>query len=47
MTALLTYKGYSLYEWGSGYKSLIDDEWVRFDTASQWKQFIDKVKYGA
>ena len=42
---LLTYEGYALYEWGPGYKSLINDEWITFDTAGQWKQYIDMIKY--
>ena len=41
--ALITYEGYALYEWGRGYKSLIEDRWMQFDTASQWKQYIDKI----
>lgn len=44
MTAVLTYEGYALYEWGRGWKSLIDDEWIRFDTAGQWVQYINNIK---
>lgn len=44
MSALMTYEGYALYSWGRGYKSLIDDEWIKFDTAGQWKQYIDMIK---
>lgn len=44
MMALLVYEGYTLYEWGKGYKSLINDSWVMFDTASQWKRYIDRIK---
>lgn len=43
MTALIIYEGYTLYEWGAGYKSEIDGRWIKFDTAGQWKQYIDKV----
>lgn len=43
MTAILTYEGHSLYECGCGYMSEIEDEWVEFDTVSQWKQYIDKL----
>ena len=42
--ALITYEGYTLYEWGRGYKSLIDDEWIMFDTAGQWVQYIRMIK---
>lgn len=38
---LLKYEGYVLYDWGHGYRSEIDGRWLTFDTASQWKQFID------
>ena len=41
-TILITYNGYALIEWGRGYKSEIDGRWIQFDTAGQWKQFIDK-----
>ena len=44
MNVLIVYEGFSLYEWGNAYKSLIDDEWRIFDTAGQWKQFIDLIK---
>ena len=42
--ALITYDGYALYEWGRGYKSEIAGEWVLFDSAGQWKRYIDKIK---
>lgn len=42
--ALLTYEGYALYEWGRGYKSLIDDTWRQFDSAAQWVQYINLIK---
>ena len=41
--ALIVYEGYVLYEWGRGYKSLIGDEWIHFDTASQWVQYIKMI----
>ena len=44
MTVLLIYDGYALHEWGHGYKSEIDGEWLQFDTAGQWKQFIDRKR---
>lgn len=43
-TAILTYEGYALYEWGRGYKSEIDGRWRQFDTASQWVQYINYIK---
>lgn len=42
--ALITYDGYALYEWGRGYKSEIGGEWIQFDSAGQWKRYIDKIK---
>ena len=44
--ALLTYEGYALYEWGRGYKSEINGQWVKFDTAGQWVQYINKIIKG-
>lgn len=41
---VMTYEGYALYEWGRGYKSLIDDQWLKFDTAGQWYQYINLIK---
>ena len=41
--ALITYDGYALYEWGRGYKSLIKDEWKIFDSAGEWKRYIDSI----
>ena len=38
---LLKYEGYTLEDSPHGYKSKINGEWLIFDTASQWKQFID------
>lgn len=44
MTAILTYEGYTLTERAQGgYRSVIDGETVSFDTASQWKQYIDLI----
>lgn len=43
---VMTYEGYSLYEAPRGYLSSIDGEIVKFDTAGQWKQFIDYKKNG-
>lgn len=39
---ILTYEGFFLVESGRQWKSLIEDQWLRFDTAGQWKQYIDK-----
>lgn len=40
---LLKYQGYILMERaGGGYRSVIGRYELAFDTASQWKQFIDK-----
>jgi len=41
--ALITYEGYTLYEWGCGYKSEIGGRWVTFDSAGQWKRYIDQL----
>lgn len=38
---LLKYGGYTLEDGPLGYKSKIDGRVLTFDTASQWKQFID------
>ena len=39
---LLKYNGFILYDWGNRYKSEINGQWITFDTASQWKSYIDK-----
>lgn len=39
---LITYKGYALYECGRSYKSLVGGQWVIFDSAAQWVQYINK-----
>ena len=41
--AILVYEGYSLFAWGSSYKSEIDGKWRQFDTASQWVQYINLI----
>ena len=43
-SALITYEGYALYEWGRGYKSEVDGKWIEFDSAGQWKRYIDNIK---
>lgn len=43
---VLTYEGYSLYESPRGYLSTIDGKTVTFDTAGQWKKYIDYKKNG-
>lgn len=43
---LLQYDGYTLEDAPHGYKSKIDGQVLTFDTASQWKQFIDYKNYG-
>lgn len=44
MKPLITYEGYTLCASGNCYKSLIEDQWIVFDTASQWVQYIKKIK---
>lgn len=41
--SLLTYKGYTLETSGRGYGSVINGEFIKFDTAGQWKQYIDLI----
>lgn len=42
MVAILTYEGYTLMErQQGGWRSIIDGESIDFDSAAQWKQFID------
>lgn len=43
---LLKYGDYTLEDSPLGYKSNIDGKELLFDTASQWKQFIDYKNYG-
>lgn len=43
MSAIISYMGYTLFEWGCGWKSLIGEEWIRFDSAGQWKRYIDNI----
>ena len=45
-SVILVYEGYSLYEAPRGYISSIDGNTVKFDTASQWKEYIDYRKNG-
>lgn len=47
MTYLLTYEGYNLMERAQGgYRSVIGAETLNFDTAAQWKRYIDRLKNG-
>ena len=47
MTYLLTYEGYQLMERAQGgYRSIIGKEMLTFDTAAQWKRYIDRINYG-
>lgn len=47
MTYLLTYEGYNLMERAQGgYRSIIGKEVLTFDTAAQWKRYIDRIKNG-
>lgn len=47
MTYLLTYEGYNLMERSQGgYRSVIGTEVLTFDTAAQWKRYIDRIKNG-
>lgn len=44
---LLTYEGYQLMERAAGgYRSVIGTEVLTFDTAAQWKKYIDRIKNG-
>lgn len=44
MSVILTYEGFTLVEKESGgYFSTINGKTISFDTASQWKQYIDIV----
>ena len=44
MTYLLSYEGYLLVERAQGgYRSTIGTEVLTFDTAAQWKRYIDKI----
>jgi len=43
MIAVLTYEGYTLIAVRGGYQSEINGRTIKFDTASQWVQYIDKV----
>lgn len=40
---LLKYKGYALEMTERGYTSVINHELIKFDTAGQWKQYIDFI----
>lgn len=44
--AIFIYEGYSLEMSQDGYRSNIDGRIFRFDTAGQWKKFIDYRKHG-
>lgn len=48
MGYLLSYEGYQLMERAAGgYRSVIGTEVLTFDTAAQWKRYIDRIKsYG-
>ena len=44
MSIVLTYEGFTLVERErGGYCSTINGKTITFDTASQWKQYIDLV----
>lgn len=43
---LFIYEGYTLGKDALGFCSKIDGELLRFDSAVQWKQFIEYKKYG-
>lgn len=40
---ILKYKGYTLEMTERGYVSVVNRELIKFDTASQWKQYIDYI----
>lgn len=47
MGYLLSYEGYQLMERAAGgYRSVIGTEVLTFDTAAQWKRYIDRIKNG-
>lgn len=47
MGYLLSYEGYQLMERAAGgYRSVIGTEVLTFDTAAQWKKYIDRIKNG-
>lgn len=47
MNVVLTYEGYQLVERGKGgYRSAFGDRVINFDTAAQWKQYIDYLVNG-
>lgn len=39
---IITYEGVSLYSDGAVYASLINDKWLRFKSAADWKKCVDK-----
>lgn len=43
MSAVLTYEGYTLETDGMVYQCRIGKEVRKFDTAGQWKQYIDYI----
>ena len=43
MTALITYEGFTLVEQNRGYCSTINGQTITFDSASQWKKYIDLI----
>lgn len=44
MSAVLTYEGYTLETDGRVYQSRIGNHVRKFDTAGQWKEYIDYLK---
>ena len=45
MTAILTYEGYKLMERPQGgWRSVIDDRVMNFDSAAQWVEYINYLK---
>lgn len=40
---ILKYKGYTLETTERGYISVVNHELLKFETASQWKQYIDQI----
>ena len=44
MTAILTYEGYTLMERQSGgWRSVIGDKVINFDSAAQWVEYINNL----
>lgn len=43
MSVVLTYGGYELESDGSAYQCRFGKNLIKFDTAGQWKQYVDYI----